>query len=288
MKLICKNELLDEQLSPVKLIFYPDETTQIPAHWHNNLEINYVHSGTLTLLENGQMITMGPGDVRFINSGAVHKINAQSALGLTIVFSTGFVKSLCLDSGQIIFDWDVCPEQQETLREAILPIYEISRKLFLAQKKVEDLPYFYLMVNSHLYHIAYLMMSYFVVDEAGQNQYQQKKSNFHIRQAVDYIELHYKENLLAAEVAKQVGLSREHFSRIFREYTGVTFKKFLTSLRLVVAYRLLITTNLSTLEIALSAGFPDVKSFSRHFKERYGLSPGEYRKLQNRNENITK
>lgn len=286
MGLLCMDEYLDEQLIPAKLIYYPDETTQIPAHWHNNLELNYVDSGTLTLLEDGQKFTLGPGDVRFINSGVVHKMNAQSALGITLVFSNGFINKICSDAGQILFDWDACPERQAELRKAILPIYQISQKLFLTGQKLEDQPYTYLMVNSHLYHIAYLMMQYFAGKR--QNRHRIQKSNFHIRQAVHYIDLHYKENLSASEVAEQVGLSREHFSRIFREFTGMTFTQFLTNLRLAVAYRQLVTTELSTLEIALSAGFPDAKSFSRHFKVRYGCPPGKYRKLRNQKRNITK
>lgn len=56
MGLLCMDEYLDECPSPVKLLYWPDETARIPAHWHNNIELNYVESGTLTILENAKCL----------------------------------------------------------------------------------------------------------------------------------------------------------------------------------------------------------------------------------------
>ena len=159
----------------------------------------------------------------------------------------------------------------------ILVCIRLSQELYLKGWKIEDDPYTYLLVNSYLYRIAYLMVRYFRADTLEDGS-KTSGTNYHIQQAVNYIEKHFKEDISAADTAAMVGLSREHFSRIFREYTGVTFKQFLISLRLAVAYRLLVGTELSTMDIALSAGFPDSQNFSRHFKRRYGCPPAEYRK----------
>ena len=277
MGLLCMDEYLDERISPVKLIYWPDETTQIPAHWHTNMELNFIASGSMSLLENGRELRMEAGTVHFMNSGVVHKMNVGSSLGLTLVFSNKFIRELCPDTDAPRFDWNACPQQQEALREAVLPMYRLSQELYLKGRKIEDDPYTYLLVNSHLYHIAYLMVRYFRTD-TPEETVQVSGTNYHIRQAVAYIEKHFKEELSAADIAAQVGFSREHFSRVFRKYTGVTFKQFLISLRLAVAYRLLVSSELSTTDVALSAGFPDPQNFSRHFKRRYGCPPAEYRK----------
>ena len=277
MGLLCMDEYLDERISPVKLIYWPDETTQIPAHWHTNMELNYVATGAMTLLENGRELNIEAGTVHFMNSGVVHRMDVGASLGLTLVFSNKFIRELCPDTTTPRFDWDACPEQQAAMREAVLPMYRLSRELYLSGREIEDDPCTYLLVNSYLYRIAYLMARYFRTD-TPEETVQASGTNYHIRQAVDYIEKHFKEDLSAADIAARMGFSREHFSRIFREYTGVTFKQFLTSLRLAVAYRLLVGTEMSTMDIALSAGFSDSQNFSRHFKQRYGCPPAEYRK----------
>ena len=61
MGLLCMDDYLDERISPVKLIYWPDEATQIPAHWHTNMELNFIASGAMTLLENGRELRMEAG-----------------------------------------------------------------------------------------------------------------------------------------------------------------------------------------------------------------------------------
>lgn len=97
MGLLCMDEYLDERISPVKLIYWPDEATQIPAHWHTNMELNFIASGTMTLLENGRELRMEAGAVHFMNSGVVHRMEVGDSLGLTLVFSNKFIRELCPD-----------------------------------------------------------------------------------------------------------------------------------------------------------------------------------------------
>ena len=222
MGLLCMDEYLDERISPVKLIYWPDETTQIPAHWLTNMELIFIASVGMKLLENGRELRMEAGAVHFMNSGVVHRMEVGDSLGLTLVFSNKFIRELCPGTTAPHFDWNACPQQQEALREAVLPMYRLSQELYLNGRKIEDDPYIYLLVNSYHYRIAYLMVRYFRADTPEESS-QVSGTNYHIQQAVDYIEKHFKEDLSAADVAAKAGLSREHFSRIFREYTGVTF-----------------------------------------------------------------
>ena len=278
------NEQLEHQIVPAKLIYFLNEANRIPAHWHNNLEIEYVCEGVMGLLENGQQRWIYPGGVRFINSGAVHLLRAptpQETLGITIVFSRNFMKQIHADVENLVFDWDHCPEQQPAFLQAIAPVYQLCKSryerglptVFDGHDSCE-----YLLVNSCLYRIAYLMMTYFLVKNGPEASSRRSQNNPKIQQAIDYLEEHYHTGLMAPEVARHIGVSREYFSRNFKKYTGLTFSEYLNSIRLTFAYRQLLSTGLPVLDIALSAGFPDVRAFSRHFKKRYGCPPGEYRR----------
>lgn len=98
-----------------------------------------------------------------------------------------------------------------------------------------------------------------------------------IHNALIYIQSHYTSNLSLHDVAAQVFLSDSYFSRLFHIKTGVTFKEYLSNLRLEYSTKLLRSTSLSVTEICFDCGFTSFSHFLRCFREVYGTSPGEYR-----------
>ncbi len=99
-----------------------------------------------------------------------------------------------------------------------------------------------------------------------------------IQQAKDYLDRHYvNPNLLLNEVAVQVNLSPSHFSAIFSQETGQTFKEYLTEVRIKKAKELLRTTALNSTEISFKIGYSDPHYFSYVFRKNTGLSPTEFR-----------
>lgn len=81
-----------------------------------------------------------------------------------------------------------------------------------------------------------------------------------------------------AQMASQMGLSPEHFSRLFRRVNGQSPIQFIVGLRMTHARHLLRESSLSVGEIADRLGYADVYFFSRQFKEQVGVSPLRYRR----------
>jgi two-component system response regulator YesN len=99
-----------------------------------------------------------------------------------------------------------------------------------------------------------------------------------IRQAKEYLAQHYANPELSLnEVASQVNLSASHFSVVFSQEAGQTFKEYLTEIRINKAKELLRMTSLRSADIAYQVGYNDPHYFSSVFKKNIGLSPIEFR-----------
>ena len=110
-------------------------------------------------------------------------------------------------------------------------------------------------------------------------QLRQSDSNRAVRIAKQYIQQHYQEPLTLEEVAERVNLTEAYFSVLFKKETGEGFAKYLASVRLDMAKRMLRETSLPVAEICRQVGYNDVKHFSRIFERNSGVTPAAYRKL---------
>lgn len=85
------------------------------------------------------------------------------------------------------------------------------------------------------------------------------------------------EALTLHQLAQQFGYSEYHFSRKFKETSGMSLRDYLRYRRLAFALKRVRDTDDSILSIALDHGFSSNEAFSRAFREAYGISPSEYR-----------
>lgn len=92
-----------------------------------------------------------------------------------------------------------------------------------------------------------------------------------------YLQQHYREpDLSVSELAKVAYVSREHLSRVFKEYTMQSVYGYLTELRMQSCRRD-IAAGKRILDACLENGFPNYSSFLKTFHKMYGVTPQEYR-----------
>lgn len=92
--------------------------------------------------------------------------------------------------------------------------------------------------------------------------------------------------LCVADAADWLSLSPSHFSRKFKDATGVTFINYVTNQRLEKAKSMLEHTRMPVMRIAKALGFKPENYFSRVFKKNVGVTPAEYRKNRTESEDV--
>lgn len=108
-----------------------------------------------------------------------------------------------------------------------------------------------------------------------------------IRMAVEYIKNNISRNISRSEVAKMLHLNEEYFSRLFKKYTGYTFKDYEMMERINQAKRLLEHSHFSISIIASKVGYDNFSHFSKVFKKTTGYTPQEYRKKKEKEKQNT-
>ncbi len=99
-----------------------------------------------------------------------------------------------------------------------------------------------------------------------------------VEQMACLIARRYTERLAVRDIARAVGLHPNYSMNLFKEAFGTTLIDYLTHHRISHAQRLLATTDMKILEVALSSGFNSISRFNEAFRRACGNSPREYRR----------
>lgn len=102
-----------------------------------------------------------------------------------------------------------------------------------------------------------------------------------VKDANDYIQKNYFEDLKLTSIANQFHISVSHFCLLFKKYNGQSFTNYLNFIRIQISKELLIRNDLKVYEIAEMVGYKSLPNFNRVFKQLMGCSPNEYRKRLN-------
>lgn len=130
----------------------------------------------------------------------------------------------------------------------------------------------------HLIGHLYLFLDYLTQSAKSKKLVQSSKmSDYYIKEAINYIEQNFQNNITIEDIAAVCGINRSYFGKIFRNSIGRSPQEFLMNYRMVKATELLKLTSLSIAEIGSAVGYENQLHFSRAFKTIYGVSPREWR-----------
>lgn len=231
-----------------------------PLHWHEFYELEYIVSGRGTYTLNGVSYPAAPGMLFFSTYMDFHDVQADEPIQtLTVEFNEQWIdKSLFFDlyTSTAIDNFD----SGWLLKLSEVLSSEDKYRAVHAEK----------LLNCVLIEVCRKIGS----TAATENPV---GISDNVKRALQYIHIHFREDISATEIARQSGVSPNYFSRIFREQTGTTLKQHLTDLRIEYAKRLLLYSDIPVTDICFDSGFNSFSSFYRMFFDRVGMSPREYK-----------
>lgn len=110
-----------------------------------------------------------------------------------------------------------------------------------------------------------------LLDSKSRNQYERLTKIF------SYIDNHLDQNIQVSSLAQLMCLSSDHFTRVFKQVSGMSPNQYIQAKRIERAQTLLLASRLSTKEIAETVGIPNLSQFSKLFSKQTGYAPREYR-----------
>ncbi len=276
LQLYEKEDYIYNQI-PIRIYNHSIEKEEIhtPLHWHRSIELDLALEGRIILKIDGKNQEMRKDDWNVVNSGELHSntwVEREDLYkGITVLISKSFLDTWLGEDVYLAYPDNMMG--QERIREVIKRLGEIKEKggKFCKAKMMENL---FLLVR---------LLGEYCIQENTENRGRRMKGINNIKSIINYIDVHYKENITLDIVAKEFHYSPAHLSRLFKEHIGYNFYEYLQDVRLMNAMELLKKSeDILFIDCAMETGFPNVKSFIATFKKIYNCTPSEWRKSKNR------
>lgn len=269
-----------KQSTSLKL-YNNDEYEDYPPHWHTTMEIIMPTENIYTVECGNQTHILRENDIILICPCCIHTLYAPRT-GRRIIFqpntaSLRFMKDieplLNILSPLILITPEDFPTIHGRIRELLIEIKE--EYLSVASSFSEVIIY-----SKLLEIITLIGRNHASRAESGsaiigqQKEYMEKFLNI-----CDYIEAHCSEDLNLDDIANMCGFSKFYFSRLFKQFTNISFYKYVNQKRITKATELLIDPKNSITDVALNCGFSSLSSFIRMFKIIKGCTPTDFRNM---------
>ena len=253
-------------------------------HWHSYGEIMLVGPGDTNIYKvNRDTYKLVPGDFVLIWPMEMHEIiDADREKALVIQFSNTFINSL--------FDLQRIMHFYRNLHVICINAHpELSAKLSVIAYKMKDI--FFSDSSDRELRCCMLLMEFMLTLDEHRGEFA-PELNDEVRYGytddimrrmitvTDYIKSNLTaDDLSQSTMAEMAGISKDYFSRIFKNVTGMNYNKWLNMIRLEKATELLAVDDSTLTEIAMLSGFQSIPSFNRVFRSEKGMTPSEYRAL---------
>ena len=257
----------------------PGDFPQVALHWHDSMELVFVKRGAGLVQTGAVTCPARMGDIFIFTPGTLHAL--RQAEGQSMEYENLiFELELLGGSGDLCAEKYLLPLQSGrlALTSHLTPNDPCYLQAAACLREIEDcnrsrLPGYELIIKGGLLRFLALLIA------QGKQQLPAETSDTRrLKTVLQWLSVHYAEELRVADAAGVCSCSSSHFMRWFHQMTGQSFIAFLSEYRLNAAAKALHTTDETVLAIASRCGFENLSYFNRAFKAHFGMTPREYRK----------
>lgn len=262
------------QQPPFTIQFFgTDHVEHFKEHWHDGVQILFNYSGTVKdVMISGKHYEVAAGKAIIINFGAMHEIDHVGGTEtMVLILNQHFLREIIpeLEVEQFIENpmAEDTPEAKK-LEALLLELYEVAQVRNHYQLKTQRV----------IFDVLDLLLDEFTRPRVFSHTH--FKSQYIEQQLVDilyYITQHLSEGVSPNDVAKAFHLTPSYLVRYFKKHLKRTPTEFILCQRLNRAERHLLVTDKNMQMISDIVGFGSIRSFERAFKQRYGMTPREFR-----------
>jgi AraC-like DNA-binding protein len=257
-------------------------------HWHDYYEVWMSTGGHGEYRCGNHAFAFGPGDVVVVDPLKLHGVlrMERNHAPLVVFFPASIVgKRGVISDARFLAAWDQRPEKRVPRLDGndpgAAPVHVALHQLAEAWFDPATGETREVALEFRLIELLFQLRQAFLAGYSRQLVEPvsvRSEREARLRQVLDYVAQNCANELSQPEVARTVGMSVSSFREFFKETTGWRFGDYLRDLRLDRAARLLRESDEPIAEVAQRSGFADQSHLTRLFKEKYGITPLQYRK----------
>lgn len=240
------------------------EIGSVDVHWHDFYEIELVLSGEGIHTINNTEYEWKKGEIHFLRLTDFHKINLTKKGFVHLIQISSYAISEDIIKRVSLIPNNIVTYLSESNFQYVNMLCELVEERVNSSKKYNEM-----IVNDALNLILNILIDSMEVSLNNSDTTIENR----IANIIKYMNEHFTEDLNLDRVAGMFYVSKSHLCYYFKNRMGTTILNYIKDLRLAHAAKLVVTTQIKSIDIGLECGYTSVSNFLRDFKKKYGVSP---------------
>ena len=246
-------------------------------HWHEYWELTMITRGRGVYEVERETMAVRAGDLVVINPGQRHRLSfsAENPLYETVIhFEQRLLNTAALGFASMGAGIRLKNLPFPGGADLWAPTYR-----GICEAYGQGAPYYEWVVTGQLYALfAILLQNGALQPVSPKVQQRQRRAIARLERILDYIRAEAANDVKMRRVAEQFYMNPTYFSEYFKAHMGVTFREYLSRLRVSMAVELMGAEDLNAAQIAQRVGYGATTGFYHAFRRVTGRSPSEYMK----------